>query len=116
MLFFSSGTATAKIGLTYGVDRYLDYTTYYRMLATGFRRDARFCGVTRKSLVSRGKRRFILEGTVTLCPLPMLWSTDRPGHKHFSPKFVLNVVVTVGLTQRSVTERNENRKPNKIQS
>ena len=49
-----SGTATTEIGLTYGTARYLGYTTYYRMLATGFRRDARFCGVIRKSLGSRG--------------------------------------------------------------
>src|SRR5258706_12753212 len=52
---FFIGTATTKIGLTYGTDRFLGYTTYYRMLATGSRHDARFCGVTRRSLVSQGR-------------------------------------------------------------
>ena len=55
--FFKIGTATTKISLTYGTDRFLGYTTYYRMLATGSRHDARFYGVTRRSLVSQGRYR-----------------------------------------------------------
>ena len=68
----SSGTATTKIGLTYETARYLGYTTYCLMLATGFRRDARFCGVTRRSSGSRGRYHFILGSRVTACLLPML--------------------------------------------
>ena len=81
------------IGLTYEIDRYLDCTIYYRMLVTGFLRVARFCGVTRRSLGSRGRYYFILDTGVTVCLLQMLCSTDRPSHKDFYRKSDPNIVV-----------------------
>ena len=90
---FFSGTATTMIGLTYEIDRYLDCTIYYRMLATDFLRVARFCGVTRRSLGSQGRYHFILDTRVTVWLLQMLCSTDRPGHKDLYCKFDLDIVV-----------------------